>query len=168
MLWSRQLTHEASLGVAAPFHAVAIAGRTNGSGLSYATDKRHHSTPTLPLDVRVPSPLAGDSSMQVRYQDTGTIKAKGYELCLKHGIQARHTVYPLSSLKLRAHSNHIALSSGLDTCLLQILCLPCKREPLNRPYQQPAFMCVCGGIQASSYMSKCICMCVHVEANGQS
>lgn len=53
--------------------------------------------------------------MQVRDQDTGTIKAKGYELCLKHGIQARHPVYPLSSLKLRVHSNHIALSSGPDT-----------------------------------------------------
>lgn len=62
-----------------------------------------------------PSPLAGDSSTQVRDQDTGTIKAKGSELCLKHGIQARHPVYPLSPLKLSTHSNHIALSSGLDT-----------------------------------------------------
>lgn len=62
-----------------------------------------------------PSPLADDSSMQVRDQDTGTIKAKGSELYLKHGIQARHPVYPLSSLKLRVHSNHIALSSGPDT-----------------------------------------------------
>lgn len=113
--------------------------------------------------------------MQVRDQDTGTIKAKGSELCLKHGRHARHPVYPLSSLKPKAHSNHIALSSGLDTRrqsvpwgLLQILCPPCKREPLNRPYQQPAFMCVCGVMQASSYMSKCICMCVHVAANGQS
>lgn len=122
------------------------------------------------------SPLAGDSSTQVRDQDTaGTIKAKGSELCLKHGIHARHPVYPLSSLKPRAHSNRIALSSGLDTWhqsvprgLLQVLCPACKRESLNRPYQQPAFMCVCGGTQASSYMSKCICMCVHVAANGLS